>query len=239
MNDHTHVDDPAVAAVLAAAAAPAEGPMPGEAEALAAFRSVHSPRRRPRMSRYSEKAKLVAAAIFGGVVVISGAATAATGSLPIVSHGHSHPHPATSHTPDGTDDDQGEDADESTDTATNVTDPAGPDELNGKGSEISAFVHVLPKGHRGPAVCTLASEGKCKAGQHGQSDAETHGKAHESHGQNDSSTHGQDDALLHGKPALPHGKADLPHGQSDALTHGKADTAHTHVNTHSNHSSTG
>jgi hypothetical protein len=111
MTDHMHVDDPAVAAVLAAAAAPAEGPVPGEAEALVAFRSVYKPHRGPRMSRFSDKAKLIAAAVFGGVVVISGAATAATGSLPLVSHGHSHPHPtpASTHAPDANDDDQGTD----------------------------------------------------------------------------------------------------------------------------------
>ena len=228
MTDHTHVDDPAVAAVLSAAAAPAEGPMPGEKEALAVFRSVLSPPRRVRMSRFSEKAKLVAAAVFGGVVVISGAATAATGTLPIVSHGHSHPHPATSHAPDATDDDQGEDTDaqESTDDAAGVTTNAtGPDELNEKGSAVSAYVHSLPKGHRGPAVCTLASDGKCKAGQHGQSDATTHGQSGDTHGRSDALLHGKAD-LPHGQAdALTHGKADLPHGQSDALTHGKADAS--------------
>jgi hypothetical protein len=220
MNDHTQIDDPAVAAVLAAAAAPAEGPVPGEAQALATFRSVYQPHRGVRMSRFSDKAKLMAAAIFGGVVVISGAAGAATGSLPIGSHGqsHSHPTPKATHTPDG-DDDQGDDVDEATDTSTEVTAPTGPDENNGKGSAVSQYVQTLPKGHRGPAVCTMASDGKCKAGQdHGQSTATTHGKAH----QNTSSlSHRQNTATTHGNAQLPHGKAQLPHGKAQ-LPHGKA-----------------
>ena len=48
MNENMHVDDPAVAAVLAAAAAPAEGPVPGEgvlvggdAQSYSGERSVH------------------------------------------------------------------------------------------------------------------------------------------------------------------------------------------------------
>jgi hypothetical protein len=224
MNDHMHTDDPAVAAVLAAAAAPAEGPVPGEAQALAVFRSVYQPQRGARMSRFSEKAKLIAAAVFGGVVVISGAATAATGSLPIVSHGHSHAHPtpAATHTSDGSDDDQGEDVDETTDTSTDVTSPTGPDENNGQGSAVSQFVQTLPKGHRGPAVCAMASDGKCKAGEHGQSTATTHGKAHQN---TNSLSHRQNTSTVHGNAQLPHGKAELPHGNAQ-LPHGKAQLPH-------------
>ena len=226
MNDHTHIDDPAVAAVLAAAAAPAEGPVPGEAAALAAFRSVYQPHRGARMSRFSEKAKLIAAAVFGGVVVISGAATAATGSLPIVSHGHSHPTPASTHSPDANDDDQGTDVEDSTDTSTSdSTDANQSDPNNDHGKAVSDAAHNAPKGHKGSVVCKVASDNKCKAGQdHGQNNADTHGQAHVNtnsltHRQNTQTTHGS--AGVNGKASLPHGKATLPHGKA-TLPHGKA-----------------
>jgi len=169
------------------------------------------------MSRFSEKAKLIAAAVFGGVVVISGAATAATGSLPIV-HGHSH-QPAT-HTPDGDDnDDQGTDVEDSTDTADTAdvdTDSADPN--NDHGSLVSTTAHNAPKGHKGPAVCTVASDGKCKAGQdHGQNNATTHGKAHQN---TNSATHRQNDATTHGN-AGPNANS-LLHRQNGLTTHGKA-----------------
>src|SRR3954469_4920894 len=178
MNDHTHIDDPAVAAVLAAAAAPAEGPVPGEAQALVAFRSVYQPHRGVRMSRFSDKAKLIAAAIFGGVVVISGAAGAATGSLPLVSHGHSHSHPtpASTHSPDADDNEDGDSTDASTPDSpdANQSDPN-----NDHGKAVSDAAHNAPKGHKGSTVCKVASDGKCKAGENGQSTATTHGKAHQ------------------------------------------------------------
>jgi hypothetical protein len=227
MTDYMHADDPAVAAVLAAAAAPAEGPVPGEAAALAAYRSVHHPHRRLRMSRFSEKAKLIAAAVFGGVVVISGVATAATGSLPLVSHGHSHPHPATSHAPDGTDDDQSGDVGSTDDTTGTTTDTTGTDQNSGKGSAVSTLTHSLPQGHKGPAVCTLASNGKCQAGQHGQAGSDTHGKSDQSQGKNDATTHD--------KAGGSHGKSDQSQGKNDATstTHGQSGGSHGQSGTHS------
>ena len=215
MNDHTHVDDPAVAAVLAAAAAPAEGPVPGEAEALTAFRSVHQPHRRIRMPRYSEKAKLIAAAVFGGVVVLSGAATAATGSIPLV-HGHSH-QPST-HTPDGTDDDQGTDVTDSTDTETPDADTGANDPNSDHGTLVSTTAHNAPQGHKGATVCAVASDGKCKAGQdHGQSTADSHGNADANtnatnHRQNGLTTHGKADANTNA----------TNHRQNGLTTHGQA-----------------
>jgi hypothetical protein len=216
MNEHTHTDDPVVAAVLAAAAAPAEGPVPGEALALAAFRSVYQPHKGVRMSRFSDKAKLIAAAIFGGVVVISGAAGAATGSLPLVSHGqsHSHPTPKATHTPDG-DDDQGTDVENSTD------DTAAPDSPgdNGKGAAVSELAHETPPPGttRGQNVCTFASDGHCQAGQHGQSDADTHGKAHDN---TSSLNHRQNTQTTHGKAHVNDNS--LSHRQNSQTTHGKA-----------------
>ena len=218
MNDHMHVDDPAVAAVLAAAAAPAEGPVPGEAAALAAFRSVHHPHRRFSMARFSDKAKLIAAAVFGGVVVISGAATAATGNMPLVSHGHSHSHSTPQNPSDNQGDDQGDDTGTTDTTDTNTTDN------NTHGTDVSGAAHnktVTGKNH-GQDVCKVASDGKCHTG--GQSNATTHGKAHQN---TNSSTHRQNNATTHGKAhqntnssthrqnnATTHGKAALPHGKS-------------------------
>ena len=219
MNDHMHVDDPAVAAVLAAAAAPAEGPVPGEAAALAVFRSVHHPHRRFSMARFSDKAKLIAAAVFGGVVVISGAATAATGHVPLVSHGHSHSTPQTPSDNQG--DNQGEDTGTTTDTTD--TPDTNTNDNNGQGSTISDLAKTTAPGPgHGRTVCTQASGGKCHTG--GQSNATTHGKAHQN---TNSSTHRQNTATTHGKAhantnssthrqntATTHGKAALPHGKS-------------------------
>jgi hypothetical protein len=210
MTDFTHLDDPAVAALLAAAAAPAEGPMPGEAQALTAFRSVYTPRRRIHMPHFSEKAKLIAAAVFGGVVVISGAATAATGTLPVpgVSHGHSHANPTKSHGPDANDDEN------STDTST--TD--GTNDNNGKGSAVSQLAHETPPPGttHGQMVCTFASGGQCQAGQHGQSDATTHGKA----GTNDNATtHRQNTSTTHGKAGTNDNATS--HRQNTSTTHGQ------------------
>lgn len=180
------------------------------------------------MPAFSEKAKLIAAAVFGGVVVISGAAGAATGSLPLVSHGHSHPAPATSHTPDGTSDDQG-DVQDSTDTSTSSTDTTtnSDNANNDHGSLVSSTAHNAPQGHKGPAVCAVASNNKCKAGQqHGQNDATTHGKAGTNtnattHRQNTATTHGQagtnTNATTHRQNTThtnTHSQAGLPHGNA-------------------------
>lgn len=195
------------------------------------------------MSRFSEKAKLIAAAVFGGVVVVSGVATAATGSLPLVSHSHSHPTPATSHTPDATDgqgdtqdstdssttDTSTTDSTDSTDTQTNTNDNSG------KGAAVSQLAHQTPPAGetKGQVVCTYASAGKCKAGQNGQSDATTHGKAGQSHGQSDATTHGQSSATTHGKAGLTHGQSTLTvHGKAGAA-HGNASQSHGQAASHS------
>jgi hypothetical protein len=215
MNDRMHLDDQMVAAVLAAAKAPAEAPLPGEAAALAAFREVHQPARRKRSMRARENVKLLAAAVFGGVVMVSGVATAAVGHVPLVhpnSNANTH---ATSHQQQGSDD--ATDTDETTTTTTTTTSTTD----NGKGSEISQIArdHTLTGRAHGAAVCQAAStnnahpDGACKAGQdNGQSDA----------------THGQSDAT-HGQPTDP-GSAAGDHSQGAAhqnTTKGKSATAHT------------
>jgi hypothetical protein len=220
MTDQMHVDDPRVAAVLAAACAPAEAPLPGEAAALTAFRDVHHPRRRIfHMSRKSENAKLVAAAVFGGAVVLTGAAAAATGALPV---GHSHSsHAPKSHTPDATDSQDATD----TQTTTGTTPTSNPD----KG--LSQLAHDTAGPHKGQTICITASKGHCHAAQvlagttHGKSDAATHGQAGAtSHGQSGAATHGQAGATTHGQAgATTHGQAGATtHGQAGATTHGQA-----------------
>lgn len=220
MNENTHVDDPLVAAILTAAAAPAEGPVPGEAQALAAFRRAHRRPRRLFMFNPKENLKLFAAALFGGVVMISGAATAATGGLPIVSH-HNNTH-ATSHTPDA-DDDQGEDVDTDTDAdeGTEVeTDAVTPDSDSGPngdhGALVSAAAHA--DGHTGASVCAVASENKCTEGRaHGQADADTHGQADAEHG--NAGTHSQAGTKGAAGKASAELKAAAGKAHSQASTH--------------------
>ena len=77
--------DPLVAAVLAAAAAPAEAPMPGETAALARFRDEH----RRRGGFWPMRRSLVVGAFFGFALAAGGAAGAATGTIPVFDP-HSH-----------------------------------------------------------------------------------------------------------------------------------------------------
>lgn len=87
MRDHIarETTDARVAALLAAAAAPAERPVPGEAEALDAFRlAMCSPADHPRRRMQSRTtAKLAAAAALSAMSLVGGGyAVAATGTLP-------------------------------------------------------------------------------------------------------------------------------------------------------------
>src|SRR4051812_27227773 len=90
MDDRLGAGDPLLAGLFDAATAPAEAPLPGEAEALAVFRVAGRRAHRP--------AALIAAAVFGGAVMIGGVAAAATGSmsLPGISHGRATPPPTAS-----------------------------------------------------------------------------------------------------------------------------------------------
>jgi len=77
--------DPRVRAVLDAAAVPAEtaGPLPGEDEALAAFRASRQCTKRPSMlSRLVSAKTVVASAIGTGVLLAGGVGAAAAGVLP-------------------------------------------------------------------------------------------------------------------------------------------------------------
>jgi hypothetical protein len=166
--------DPRLAALFAAAKAPAELPLPGEEAALTAYRTPgRSWFARRGLSRH---AQLVAAAIFGGVVVAGGVATAATGTLPVISH---HSHSTQARPADATDatDATGDDStatDESQDGATGdneVPDSGGP----GSAGHPAALGSVA----KGMATCSAASHGKCQAGQHGKAlSAHTHQATH-------------------------------------------------------------
>jgi hypothetical protein len=81
--DETIEQDPRVRALLAAAAAPTEpGPVPGEQEALAAFREAHSRRRFSMPSSLTPVRAAVAAGLGAGVLLAAGVGAAAAGALP-------------------------------------------------------------------------------------------------------------------------------------------------------------
>ena len=81
--DENIEQDPRVRGLLDAAAAPTEcGPLPGEREALAAFRSVHSRRRNSMSIPLTRVRVAVAAGLGAGVLLAAGAGAAAAGVLP-------------------------------------------------------------------------------------------------------------------------------------------------------------
>jgi hypothetical protein len=172
MTDHLDLD-PLVGGLLMAATAPAEAPLPGERAALAAFRAVHPPVRKLRLLRPTANLKLMAAALGGGAVMVTGVAAAATGTLPLVGSGHSHHsqtpriHPGTvqpthgahAHSPSQTTTGNGNHA--------KPADPTGTGQ--GQGSTISRLAHSpaptdVPKGR---TLCTAASQAKCHAHSQG------------------------------------------------------------------------
>jgi hypothetical protein len=181
---------PRVATVLAAAAAPAEVPMPGEAAALAAFRRAHTPGRSRRL-RLSMTGRLAVAGTLGGLLMAGGVAAAATGTLPsVTSFGSLHqPHPVASTT-------------SVISVAAAPVDaqiPAGysgevPYDAPGYGARISDLAtSTVTRGvAKGATVCAAASHVTCRAGLAGGSRADgthrpttstasTHGSARASH----------------------------------------------------------
>jgi hypothetical protein len=178
------------------------------------------------MPRYSEKAKLIAAAVFGGVVVISGAATAATGSLPLVSHGHSHSTPQSPSDNQG--DDQGEDTGttdttdttDSTDTPDANTD-SGPTTDHANAVTDAAHNKTVTGKNHGQDVCAVASEQRCvtqgQSAGHRQNSSDSHGNA----GANtNATTHRQNGLTTHGKAGANTNAT--THRQNGLTTHGKA-----------------
>jgi hypothetical protein len=150
--------DPRLAAVLSAARAPAELPLPGEAAALAAYRKSDG-RSWVRLRLRTRPVQLLAAAIFGGVVVAGGVATAATGTLPTINVHRSQP----AHTqPAVVTDDTAAAAQSGVEATTadiEMPDSAGPGSPGHQG--------VLGSVQKGIDTCTKASQGICQAGQHG------------------------------------------------------------------------
>jgi hypothetical protein len=184
--------DPRLAALLAAASAPAELPLAGEPEALTAYRRFQD---RPRFAGLlgHRPVRVVAAALFGGVLLAGGVATAATGSLPVVGHQH-HAAPAVTSVSDG--------------GRTGTRDSGTGTDPGSTGADDAAHAGPGAVGHpaaeptlggvaKGAATCTAASHGTCRAGQHGRASI-----AHHHHG----STH---PARTH---AHAHGGTDHAHG---------------------------
>lgn len=200
MFDHKRRDDVSddqVTSLLQAAAAPTEpGPLPGEEEALAAFRaSQTSPRRPTVMSHRTTARSALAAAVGAGVLFTGGIAAAATGTLPGAAQdtardmlgvvGVEVPGPAEQSA--GHADQRGASGDapaeDSLETGETTTDDDTPDagestdattgHDQGRGDEVSTLARSeeLSGREKGAAVSELASQGKSQAGdEHGKAD---------------------------------------------------------------------
>jgi len=192
MRDHIAPETPdeRVAALLSAAAAPAERPVPGEAEALAAFRremaSPIGPLRRRMQSRTT--VKLTAVTALSAVSILGGGlAAASTGALPgaaqqtarnaLARVGVSVPGPADQAAEaSATRGKSAEAKATATPTAATTTTESTAaaaeeaEESKGKGEAVSelATSTELTGVEKGAAVSGLASGGKSQAGQHGK-----------------------------------------------------------------------
>jgi len=185
----SHIDDETpdpvldarVRSVLDALAAPTEpGPLPGEVDAVAAFRAQHRTRRFP-MSNLSPFRVAVASAVGAGVFLTGGVAAAATGSLPGAAQDVAHDViaalplgfevPAGEKAPEQADQRQAdaEQADAEETDAEQVDTEDTEDAGNGRGEEISGT--ATDPGttglDKGVAVSEEASEGKSRAGEQG------------------------------------------------------------------------
>lgn len=166
--DRLHGSDPLVAAVLTAAAAPAEVPLPGEAAAVEAFRRFHRPSRRRRVVQSVLRAKVATAAV-AGVVLAGGVATAATGTLPgvasITGHQHSRSHSTGPDSHAGTHGTRGT----APVTGGAASRSPGPDGQTRQGDTHGALVSGTAQSPassgagKGAAVCHVASDAKCHA----------------------------------------------------------------------------
>jgi hypothetical protein len=180
------------------------------------------PRRRPMLGKVLT-AK--AAAIAGVLVLTSGVAAAATGTLPgPVKDAAEHVgiHISDSGDEQGDNDDQGDDTQDDT-TSTTVEHP------DNHGNDVSTVAHDDSNegADHGSAVCTVASEGKCQPnaddenGDHGKS-----GEHHEDGDHETTSTTVNDDGGDDGPDSHPSG-GDHPDGEShpdDGGHHGSDDS---------------
>lgn len=180
----SHIDDETpdpvlderVRSVLDALAAPTEpGPLPGEVDAVAAFRAQHRTRRFS-MSHLTPFRAAVVSAVGAGVFLTGGVAAAATGSLPGAAQDVAHDVIAA--LPLGFDVPAGENAPEQADERRPDATEAEPVDAedsetevaeNGKGEEISEL--ATDEGtsglDKGMAVSEEASDGKSRAGEQG------------------------------------------------------------------------
>lgn len=191
--DRLRSSDPLVAAVLSAAAAPAEVPLPGEPAAVEAFRQFHRPSRRQRVVQSVLRAKVATAAI-AGVVLAGGVATAATGTLPgvasITGHQHSRTHSTGPNSHAGTHPGTRGTAPLTGGAASPSPGPAGRTQGDTHGALVSdTATSPANRGVRkGAAVCDVASDAKCHAPtsasaspRSGQSSPPDHGSATGTH----------------------------------------------------------
>lgn len=181
----------AVADLLAAAAATADdGPLRGEAAAMAAFRAEAVKSRtvtyeRPTMSLHSFRGRVVIAAAAGLITLGGGVAAAATGSLPTPVQRVAHQVLGGIGVPPAVDDvahvtvTHGDHDSTTVPTTvvipptTNSTEPAAvntPDEQvvetteSNHGQTVAAAAHSAEPGpDHGAAVCAVASKGACQA----------------------------------------------------------------------------
>ncbi|MGH3444633.1 MAG: hypothetical protein ACRDPB_04605, partial [Nocardioidaceae bacterium] len=141
--------DDRVRSLLDAAAAPSEaGPVPGEPEALAAFRASFPNRSgRTRMRTHLTPAKTVAAAALGaGLILTGGVSAAAVGALPDSAQGAAH---AVLNTvgvtvPDAPDANSGKAGQPN--HGTEVSSVAKPDPTTGPGPDHGALVSGVARG---------------------------------------------------------------------------------------------
>lgn len=167
--------DPRVAAVLAAAAAPTEpGPVPGEEQALAAFRAAVPTTRRTRMLPSIKAAAIAATAT--GALLTGGIAAAATGTLPGTAQdtaqtildtvGVTVPGPSENAADNSTTRGRSADAHARKAEATTAATPEASTDANAHGKAVSslATTTTLTGRDKGAAIAELASGGKSKAG---------------------------------------------------------------------------
>ena len=200
--------DPRLAALFAAASAPAELPLAGEPAALTAYRRAHG--RSWFASLLGPRpVHLAVAAVCSGVIFAGGVATAASGSLPIVGHHHTATAPTTTSSGDAetaaADATGGDDAaDDETGSAADIGD-AGPGTDGHPGA-----APTLGSVAKGAATCTAASQGTCQAGRHGMALA-----AHEPH-------HGTAQAAAHAhtRASASHRGAQPAHALGLRRSHG-------------------
>jgi hypothetical protein len=187
--DPRHADDPAtrqtVMSLLRAATPPAaaDDALPGEAEALAAFRAAGHDHERSDMQTTRNRARvLIATSATAAALACMGSAAAATGSLPgaaqqtahdvLASIGVTVPGP-NAHSAQHADT-RGRSAStqsQTPETQTPEAQPTAHPSAHGKGAEISQLARTTTATGvaKGAEISTLASGGKSQAGQHGSS----------------------------------------------------------------------